>query len=186
MIYLELLWSFFQVGLCSFGGGYAAMPIIETQVVDINGWMTKAEFFDIISISQIAPGSVAVNSATFVGGKVAGGLGAAVATFGCILPSCLIVILLAFFYQKYKNIGVVSGVLEGIRPAAVAVVASAAISVILLTFLPTGVFALSAVDFLAVALFALCLTAQRFFKKNPIFVIIGGGFAGLIIKGMIW
>ena len=169
------------MSLFSFGGGYAAMPIIENQVVDINGWMTKSEFFDIISISQIAPGSVAVNSATFVGGKVSGAFGAAVATFGCILPSCIIVLLLAFVYEKYRKASVVSGVLEGIRPATVAVVASAAISIIMLTFLPTGVFAFSAIDFSAVILFAVCLSAQRLIKKNPIFVILGGGIAGIII-----
>ena len=91
MIYLQLFLSFFQIGLFSFGGGYAAMPLIQGQIVKIHGWMTMSEFTDLITISQMTPGPIAVNSATFVGLRVAGYVGAVVATLGCILPSCIIV-----------------------------------------------------------------------------------------------
>ena len=86
MVYLELLWSFFQIGLFSFGGGYAALPLIQTQVVDLHGWLNMTEFVDIITISQMTPGPIAINASTFVGMRIAGVGGAAVATLGCVLP----------------------------------------------------------------------------------------------------
>ena len=92
MIYLELFWSFFQIGLFSIGGGYAAMPLIQSQVVDIHPWLTMSQFADIMTIAEMTPGPIAVNSATFVGIQAAGIPGAVIATTGCILPSCVIVI----------------------------------------------------------------------------------------------
>ena len=86
MIYLQLFLSFLQIGLFSFGGGYAAIPLIQGQIVDQHGWLSMAEFTDLITISQMTPGPIAINSATFVGIKIAGLPGAAVATLGCILP----------------------------------------------------------------------------------------------------
>ena len=87
MIYLQLFWSFFQIGLFSFGGGYAALPLIQTQVVDLHHWLSMSEFMDLITISQMTPGPIAINSATFVGIQIAGPWGAVVSTLGCILPS---------------------------------------------------------------------------------------------------
>ncbi len=100
MIYLQLFLSFLQIGMFSFGGGYAAMPLIQGQVVTLHGWLTMSEFTDLITISQMTPGPIAVNSATFVGMKIAGIPGAVVATAGCILPSCIIVTILARLYLK--------------------------------------------------------------------------------------
>ena len=100
MIYLQLFWSFIQIGMFSFGGGYAAMPLIQGQVVNTHEWLTMTEFTDLITISQMTPGPIAVNSATFVGMKIAGIPGAVVATLGCILPSCIIVTILAKLYLK--------------------------------------------------------------------------------------
>lgn len=97
MIYLQLFFSFLQIGMFSFGGGYAAMPLIQGQVVQTHQWMTMSEFTDLITISQMTPGPIAVNSATFVGIKVAGISGAFAATIGCILPSCILVTILARF-----------------------------------------------------------------------------------------
>ena len=89
MIYLQLFLSFLQIGLFSFGGGYAAMPLVQGQVVTAHGWLSMSEFTDLITISQMTPGPIAVNSATFVGIKIAGIPGALIATLGCILPSLL-------------------------------------------------------------------------------------------------
>ena len=111
MIYLELFLSFLQIGLFSFGGGYAAMPLIQGQVVNGHHWLSMTEFTDLITISQMTPGPIAVNSATFVGIRIAGIPGALVATLGCILPSCLIVTLIASFYLKYRNLSVFQSVL---------------------------------------------------------------------------
>ena len=94
MIYLQLFWSFLQIGLFSFGGGYAALPLIQGQIVDRHGWLAMAEFTDLITISQMTPGPIAINAATFVGIKIAGPAGAAAATLGCVLPSCVIATVL--------------------------------------------------------------------------------------------
>ena len=91
MIYLQLFLSFLQVGMFSIGGGYAAMPLIQNQVVTSHSWLTMSEFTDLITIAEMTPGPIAVNSATFVGIRIAGIPGALIATFGCILPSCIIV-----------------------------------------------------------------------------------------------
>ena len=128
MIYLKLFWSFFQIGLFSVGGGYAAMPLIQHQVVELNNWLTMQEFVDIITISQMTPGPIAINSATFVGIQIAGLPGAIVATLGCVFPSCVIVLTLAWVYFRYRNLSVVQGVLGGLRPAVVAMIASAGLS----------------------------------------------------------
>lgn len=94
MIYIQLFLSFLQVGALSFGGGYAAMPLIQEQVVNLHSWLSMSEFTNLITIAEMTPGPIAVNSATFVGMQIAGILGAIIATLGCILPSCIIVTLL--------------------------------------------------------------------------------------------
>ena len=115
MIYLQLLWSFIQIGLFSIGGGYAAMPLIQHQVVDLHPWLTMTQFADIMTIAEMTPGPVAINSATFVGIQVAGIPGALVATLGCVLPSCVIVIILAYIYYRFKGLTMVQGILFGLR-----------------------------------------------------------------------
>lgn len=94
MILLKLFWSFFQIGMFSIGGGMAAMPLIQNQVVNLHHWLTLTEFTDLITIAEMTPGPIAINSATFVGIRIAGIPGAIVATIGCIFPSCVIVSLL--------------------------------------------------------------------------------------------
>ena len=103
MNYLNLFWSFFQIGLFSIGGGYAAMPLIQNQVVDIHHWLTMAEFADIMTIAEMTPGPIAINSATFVGIQVGGIWGAVIATLGCVCPSSIIVMILASILNKQKQ-----------------------------------------------------------------------------------
>ena len=117
MIYLQLFWSFLQVGLFSIGGGYAAMPLIESQVVQGHGWLTMNEFTDLITIAEMTPGPIAVNSATFVGIRIAGIGGALVATLGCITPSLIIVSVLAKIYYKYKGAKALDSVADKIIAA---------------------------------------------------------------------
>ena len=99
MIYLQLFLSFLKIGAFSFGGGYAAMPMIQQQMVDVYHWLSVSEFGDLVTISQMTPGPIAVNSATFVGIRIAGLPGAVAATWGCIFPSCIIVSVLAYIYR---------------------------------------------------------------------------------------
>ena len=112
MIYLQLFLSFLQIGMFSFGGGDAAMPLIQGQVVTAHHWLSMEEFTDLITISQMTPGPIAINSATFVGTKIAGTGGALAATFGCILPSCIIVTCIARLYLKYRNLALLQGILN--------------------------------------------------------------------------
>ena len=180
MIYLQLFWSFFQVGLFSFGGGFAAMPLIQSQVVDIHGWLTLRQFTDLITISEMTPGPIAINSATFVGMQIAGFGGALTSTLGCILPSCVIVSLLAWLYGKYKELTAIQGVLSGLRPTVVALILSAGMSILVLSLWgPTGFsWDISSLDLIAVILFAVGLFLLRRFKPNPILIMLGCGLAG--------
>lgn len=181
MIYLELFWSFFQIGLCSIGGGYAAMPLIQNQVVDIHNWMSMTEFVDIITISQMTPGPIAINSATFVGLQIGGVWGAIVATIGCIVPSCIIVLVIGYFYYKYQKLTMVQGVLGGLRPAVVAMIASAGISILLLSLFGTdpASYGLANIDVFSAVLFIASLLVLRIWKVNPIAVMLGAGGVGL-------
>ena len=184
-VYLELLWSFFQIGLFSIGGGYAAMPLIQAQVVDQHGWLTLSEFADIITISQMTPGPVDINSATFVGMRILGLPGAIVATLGCILPSCIIVTALAYFYFKYRNVSVVQGILGGLRPAVVALIASAGLTILMLAVFggaSTGVldFPLDRIDWIAVVLFGAALVLLRTTKLDPMIIMGGAGVIGMV------
>ena len=157
MIYLELFWSFLKIGLFSFGGGYAAMPLIQEQVVSSHNWLSMAEFTDLITISQMTPGPIAINSATFVGIKIAGIPGALVSTVGCILPSCIIVMLIAKLYLKYRNMSMLQGVLNSLRPAVVAMIASAGISILVTAFWGSETHAvLAETNWTLVIIFAVC------------------------------
>lgn len=173
MIYLQLFLSFLQIGAFSFGGGYAAMPLIQDQVVTIHGWLSVREFSDLITISQMTPGPIAVNSATFVGVKVAGVGGALAATLGCILPSCLVVTLLAWVYLKYRKMSALQEILSSLRPAVVAMIATAG-----MTILVSSLWGENAVktignmnlDSLAIFLIALVLLKKK--NWNPILVMV--------------
>ena len=176
MSYLDLFLSFFQIGLFSFGGGMAAMPLIQAQVVDRHGWLTMAEFTDLITISEMTPGPIAVNSSTFVGTRIGGTLGAFVATFGCILPSCLIVSLLAWLYFRYQNLSYIQGTLKGLRPAIVALIASAGLSILTLALQGAN-----GINWLGALLFLAAFLVLRKWKPDPIYVMLGCGVLGGIL-----
>lgn len=187
MIYLKLLWSFFQIGLFSVGGGYAAIPLIQRQVVEKHSWLTMEQFGDVVTIAEMTPGPVAINSATFVGIQTAGILGAVVATVGCVLPSCLVVLTLAYLYYHFRNLTVLRGVLAGLRPAVTAMIASAGLSLLLLSFygqqtLPEDV---GAVDKAAVIIFGAGIFFLRRWKINPVYIILGAGAAGILVYSLI-
>lgn len=105
MLLLKLFFAFIQVGLFSVGGGYAAIPLIQEQIVNIYGLMSLEEFSDLITIAEMTPGPISINSSTFVGTRLAGPLGAIICTLGCIIPSFIICLTLAHFYYKYRNLG---------------------------------------------------------------------------------
>ena len=176
MIYIQLFLSFLQIGLFSFGGGYAAMPLIQEQIVDTHGWLSMSEFTDLITISQMTPGPIAINSATFVGIKIAGLAGAAVATAGCILPSCVIVTLLAKIYLKYRNVKTFQSVLDSLRPAVVAMIAAAGVSILTSAFWQNAdKIILAETDWSMALIFLICLVLLIKVKWNPILVMLLAG-----------
>ena len=182
MIYLQLFLSFLQIGLFSFGGGYAAMPLIQEQIVDTHGWLSMSEFTDLITISQMTPGPIAINSATFVGIKIAGLAGAAVATAGCIFPSCVIVTLLAKIYLKYRNVKTFQSVLDSLRPAVVAMIAAAGVSILTSALWQNAdKIILAETDWSMVLIFLICLILLIKAKWNPILVML---LAGLMKLGV--
>lgn len=182
MIYIQLFLSFLQIGLFSFGGGYAAMPLIQEQIVDTHGWLSMSEFTDLITISQMTPGPIAINSATFVGIKIAGLAGAAVATAGCILPSCVIVTLLAKIYLKYRNVKTFQSVLDSLRPAVVAMIAAAGVSILTSAFWKNAdKIILAETDWSMAFIFLICLILLKKAKWNPILVML---LAGLMKLGV--
>ncbi|MBR3504497.1 MAG: chromate transporter [Clostridia bacterium] len=187
MIFLELFWSFFQIGLFSIGGGYAAMPLIQNQVVDIHPWLSMAQFADIMAIAEMTPGPIAINAATFVGIRVAGLAGAVVATVGCVVPSCGIVMALAYVYHRFRGLSVVQGILAAMRPAMVAMIGSAGLSLLIMAVygqrnLPDDPLSF---DGVAVAIFLAAFFVLRRWKPNPIWVMAGSGALGVILYAIL-
>lgn len=177
MIYIQLFLSFLQIGAFSFGGGYAAMSLIQEQVVTLHSWLGMTEFTDLVTIAEMTPGPIAVNAATFVGTKMGGVPGALAATAGCILPSCIFVTLLAYVYTKYRKIELLQGVLKSLRPAVVAMIANAGLMILLAAFFVSGGANAGAkvwyksVDVRAVVYFIGAMLLLRKKKWNPIAVM---------------
>ena len=175
---LKLFLCFFQIGLFSIGGGYVAIPLIEAQVVDHYGWLSLAEFTDLVTIAEMTPGPIALNAATFVGVRLHGVAGAIMATLGCVTPSLILVTLLAVLYNKFRKLNVMQNILSTVRPVVVALIASAALSILLLAlFGGQGIVGFNPI---ALVLFAAALVALRKWKPSPILVmllcgVIGGG-----------
>lgn len=181
MILLQLLLSFLQIGLLSIGGGYAALPIIQDQVVNLHSWLTMREFADILTISQMTPGPIAINAASFVGTKIAGLPGALVASLGVVIPSFIIVLTLSFLYYKYRKLDAIQAVLKGLRPAVVALIASAGVSLGMDAFWQGRDIAVTTLNIESVLLFAFGFFILRKYKKSPILVMF---LCGVIALGL--
>ena len=184
MIFLDLFFAFLQIGLFSIGGGYAALPLIEGQVVDKFKWLTMEQFADITVISEMTPGPIAVNAATFVGIQVAGIPGALVATLGVITPALIIVTTLAFLYCKFSSLLGVKTTINKIKPAVVAMILSAAIGLVFLSFfgsrdIPTQI---NAINYVGIVIFVISFLILRIWKVNPIWIIFGSGALALILQ----
>ena len=177
MIYFQLFFAFLQIGAFSFGGGYAAMPLIQAQVIDKYHWLTLNDFTNLITIAEMTPGPIAVNSSTFVGNQVAGIPGALIATLGCILPSCIFVTILAKLYAKHRN-------LESLRPAVVAMILTAGITILIPTFFLDGSISTTGGN-LQLRYLIYFFTALFFLRKvkiDPIKVMVSCGFAEVLYQ----
>lgn len=183
MLLMKLFFSFLQVGLFSVGGGYAAIPLIQDQIVNVHGLMTLSEFTDLITIAEMTPGPISINSSTFVGTRLSGPFGATICTLGCIIPSFVICLTLAHFYYKYRDFTGVQTVLSSLRPAVVALIGSAGASILLLALFNSDIRSLNLGDFRIIefGLFVGCLYLLRKYKANAISIILGSGVVGSAI-----
>lgn len=179
---LQLAIVFFKIGLFSIGGGYAIIPLIQAQVVDSYGWLTQQTFTDIITISQMTPGPLAVNTSTFVGIQVAGIAGAIVATIGCIICGICISIFLYRFFKKNQESIYITQILNSLKASSLGLIISAAAVILLSTFTGTTTFnTIQSFDWIAAILFTLSFIILRKWKINPIFVLIFSGIIGGIL-----
>ncbi len=184
MIYFTLFFKFFLIGALSFGGGYASLPLIQTTVVEEQGWLTYDEFADVLTLSEVTPGPIALNAASFAGYRTAGPAGSIAATLGCTAPSCIIVAILAILYMKYRSGNVFSTVLGTIRPAVCAMIFSSFLTIAALALFGTSSFAdvaLSMLNASAVMLFAGSLVLMMTKKIPPAAVILLSGLCGVIL-----
>ncbi len=180
MIAFQLFLSFFQIGMFSIGGGYAAMPLIQSEVVAGHGWLSMNEFTDLITIAEMTPGPISINAAAFVGVRVVGIPGVLIATLGCVLPSCLIVSLLALVYARYKNAPALQNVLGALRPAVVALIASAGLSILQMVAFNGEAARVEHLEWMRILLFAAAFLILRRLKWNPILVMLLCGAAALL------
>ncbi len=192
MILATLFFSFFKIGLFSFGGGYAMIPLIQKEIVR-HGWMEPSAFADIIAIAEMTPGPIAVNSATFVGYRTAGILGGVVATIGVTLPSALLILLIADAILKHKSHPLKESIFSVLRPIVAALIVSAAFIVAGTSFLRIPETAsqldsllnepLGLLDLRGAAIFVLTLCALAFHKLHPILAILISGILGYFLYG---
>ena len=176
MIYLQLLYSYLKIGFFGFGGGYAMLSLIQNEVVVQNQWMTNAEFTDIVAVSQMTPGPIAINSATYIGYTVAGFWGSVVATTAVCLPALTLMILITRFFLQLRDNRYVKGAIAGMKPVVVGMIGAAA----LLLMFPKSADGASFIDGWSWALFAAAMVASLK-KVNPILLIVLGAVAGVAI-----
>ena len=177
MIYLQLFLSFLKIGAFSFGGGYAAMPMIQQQVVDAYHWLSVSEFGDLVTISQMTPGPIAINAATFVGIRVVGWQGALCATMGCVFPACVIVTVIAYFYVKYRHMEGLQMVLNTLRPAVIALILTSGLTQ---AFFQESHIDLQQINLIQGVIFIICMYLLLRKKKDPIIVMLFAGVLNVI------
>lgn len=189
MIFLQLFFTFFQIGLFGFGGGYGMLSLIQSEVVHHWGWMTTSEFTDIVAVSQMTPGPIGINSATYCGytavhnagmGNTMALLGSATATFALVLPSLILMILISKMFLRYMKHPTVQNVFAGLRPAVVGLLAAA--TLLLCTEENFSTPSDNPWQFwISVFLFVATFIGTKVFKINPIKLIAMAGFAGLLL-----
>ena len=186
MIYLKLIWSYFKIGLFGFGGGYAMLSLIENEIVS-PGWITEKMFTDIVAISQMTPGPIGINSATYIGyvapgeagfdGWWWGILGSLICTLVVVLPSFLLVTFASRYIRRHHDSALVKGIFSGLRPVVVGLIASAAL--LLMNGANFGTENSDIIISVAICVLAFCTV--YFTKIHPILILIAAGFAGWLI-----
>lgn len=187
MIYLDLFFTFFKIGLFTFGGGYAMLPLIQEEVLN-HGWLTIPELIDFVAISESTPGPFAINISTYVGSEVQGILGSACATLGVVLPSFIIILIVAKCFERFKTSRVVKGCMTGLRPAVIGLIAAAAVSMAGTVLFENGEYmsAFTSPEFyVSLAIFAV-MTLLAFKKKHPILIVCLSAVIGIVAGYLIF
>jgi chromate transporter len=170
MMLWQLLFTFFKIGLFSIGGGYAMLTMIQQEVVIKHGWITQQQMTDMIAISQMTPGPIAINVATFIGYRQAGFWGSVFTTFGVVLPSLIIMLLITLFYLKLRGKGWFDAILKGLRPLVIGLIVSAAWLTAKSSF----------TDVFGIVVFAVCFFLSLKYKVNPLILMVLAGLAGIL------
>ena len=185
MIYLELFWTFFKIGAFTFGGGYAMLPIIQSEIA-AKGWMSNQAIVDFMAVSESTPGPLAVNMATYTGSVMGGIPGAACATLGVVLPSFLVILIVAKCFDRFRGSRLVRGAMDGLRPAVIGLIASAVISVAGTVFFPHGISTqvlLEPAFYVSAGIFVL-MAVLAFQKLHPIAIICLSALLGICAGSM--
>ena len=188
MSFLILFLTFFKIGACTFGGGYAMLPLIQEEVLR-HSWVAESELINFIAVSESTPGPFAINMATYVGSQVGGDygilgsiFGAFCATMGVVLPSFIVILIVAKFYEKYKKSRIVKGCMSGLKPAVVGLIGAAILSVVGEVLFPAGV-SLSVLTnptfYVSIGIFALTCTLAFWKKVHPIILIVLSAAIGI-------
>lgn len=173
MSYMDLFLTFARIGVLTFGGGYAMLPIIQREIVEKKGWVTEAEVMDYYAIGQCTPGIIAVNTATFTGRKVKGTSGGIVATAGVVFPSMVIITVIAALIHGFADLRPVQDALAGIRVCVCVLIFNAVLKL----------WKKAVVDVVTLVLYLVILAASVFFNVSPVLMVVIAGVAGLIVKG---
>ena len=192
-IYLKLFWTFFKIGLFGFGGGYGMLSLIQNEVVEKQQWISNSEFTDIVAVSQMTPGPIGINSATYVGFKAIENAGmtrteavcgSLLASFSVMLPSFILMLLISAFFMHYKDHKSVQTVLKWLRPVVVGMLAAAVL--LLLNEENLGTFSAANLQlYVSIGLFVLAFIATYFWKIGPIKVILMAGLFGGLFYSLI-
>ena len=185
MLLLEIIFTFMKIGALSFGGAYASIPLVERQVVEISQWMTYTEFSDLMALDELTPGPMLINSATFVGMKIAGIPGAIAATLGCITIPCIITIILVTIYRKYSRIDVIGDALFALKSMATAMVISTTLSIIINAVFPGKLLYISNINYLMIIMIICSFFILRKYQVNPIYIMLGCGALNLLFTFLI-
>ena len=181
MLFLELFLTFFKIGAFTFGGGYAMLPLVQAAVIE-KGWLSETQIVDFIAVSESTPGPFAINIATYVGSQMGGVLGAFLCTLGVVLPSFIIILLVAKFFEKFKNSKTVSGCMSGLKPAVIGLISSAVISIGTTVFFPVSITLAvfkTAAFYVSAVIFGIMMIASMK-KVSPILIIVGSAVLGIL------
>lgn len=178
----DIFLSFIKIGLFAFGGAYAVIPLIEEQMVTNTKWMSFKEFSDLIAIDELTPGPIIINSSTFIGMKLAGLPGAIVATLACVIPGCIIALILIRLYRKYKEIPIISEAINTLKCMSVALIFSVLIKMFMSTVFVDETYSLSTFNYLSFVLVIVSFFLLKKYKINPLIIMMGCGLITLLVS----